>query len=296
MRKYACLFGALALLGSAAGLCLRVVEVNTLLDRRTMLMEVAPVSIILMVVMAAFLVGFILLAKKWPVPDFPPRYGPVFRGTGMLTVSVLCCLALLVGASLGLHRWKESGKVFHAILALLAALSGFGWLSLSFDAQRKKPDGCTLLAAAMPIVFCGLLLVGYYKTYAPIPAMRYTMYTFLALCADLLAVHFFAGFTAPRLRPRTALAFAGAGIVLSLTSLPGVEETEIRIYLAVFAVQLCAHSLRMLIPREYDAADFAEPVPPEAEAPNTGEAEQPEAESAEAPETVPEAADTDPEA
>ena len=276
MRKNAGIFAALALVGAAVGLCLRVVEVNTLLDRSSMLMEFSPLSVILMVLLAAVAVGFVLLAKSWDVPRFPQRYGPVFRGVGMVTVSVVCCAAMLVGAYLSLRRWQDSGRVFSAVLALLAVLSGFGWLSLSLDAQRKKPNGCTLLAAAMPTVFCALLLVGYYKTYAPIPAVRYTMYPFLALCADLLGVHYLAGFTAPRLRPRTALAFCGVGFVLSIAALPSVDEPEIRIYLAVFAVQLFAHGLRLLLPREYDEADFAAAT---AEAPDveTYEVEAPEA-------------------
>ena len=287
MRRNASLFGVLALFGAAVGLFLRIMELNTLMNYRTMLMDFSAVSVLLMAVMAAVFIGFAVLAKTWKLPDFPQKYGPVFRGVGNLTVSCVCFLALLVGAYLSLRRWKSAGSVFDLLLSVLAVLAGCGWLSLSLDAFRNRKDGCTLLAAAMPILFGGLLLVGYYKSHAPIPAVRFTMYPFLALCADVLAVHYIAGFTAPRLHPRTSVFFSGLGTVLSITALPGVQETEIRLYLAVFAVQLFTHGLRLLLPRAYTPADYAaegnEKAPEVSSAPAPAEAA--ETETAEGPDS-----------
>lgn len=299
MRRNAYLFGGVVLLAAAAGLLLRVTELSTLLDRRNMLMVPGAVSYILLALAALALIAFAVLARKWKAPELPKRYGPVFRGAGNLTVSAVCFAAALGGAFLCLLRWKREGSTFSAWLALLAVLAGCGWLSLSLDAYRKKPKGCTLLAAAMPVVFAALLLVSFYKKYAPIPAMLYTLYPFLALTADMLALHLVAGFAGERIRPRLTVFTCGAGAVLSMISLPGVPEIETRLFIAAFALQLFSHAVTLLTPREFEAADFAESIEDVKEetaaedtserAPEVDTGAESVPEEAEAPEVLPEA-------
>ena len=268
MRRNAYLFGGVVLLASAAGLLLRITELSTLLDRRNMLMVRGTASYLLLGLAAVALVVLAVLAGKWKAPELPARYGPVFRGAGNLTVSAVCFAAMLGGAVLCLMRWKQEGNGFNPWLGLLSALAGCGWLSLSLDAYRKKPKGCILAAAAMPVVFAALLLISFYKKYAPIPAMLYTLYPFLALTVDMLALHLVAGFAGERIRPRLTVFCCGAGAVLSMISLPGVPEIETRIFLAAMAVQLFSHAVTLLTPREFEPADFTEvPDAPAEDAP-----------------------------
>ena len=258
MRRNAYLFGGIVLLASAAGMLLRITELSTLLDRQNMLMARGTASYLLLALSVLALVALAVLARKWQVPELPARYEPVFRGEGNLTISVICFAAALGGAALCLLRWKREGNAFSAWLSLLAVLAGCGWLSLSLDAYRKKPKGCTLLAAAMPVIFAALLLISFYKKNAPIPAMLYTLYPFLALTADMLALHLIAGFAGERIRPRWTVFFCGIGAVLSMISLPGVPEMEVRLFLAAFALELFSHAVTLLTPREFAPADFTE--------------------------------------
>ena len=273
MRRNAYLFGGTALLAAAAGMLLRITELTTLLDRRNMLMVRGAASFILLGLAVLALAAFALLARKWQVPELPARYGPVFRGSGNLTVSAVCFAAMLGGAALCLLRWKREGNAFSVWLGLFAVLAGCGLLSLSLDAYRKKAKGCTLLAAAMPVIFAVLLLISFYKKYAPIPAMLYTLYPFLALTADMVGLHLIAGFAGERIRPRWTVFFCGVGTVLSMISLPGVPETEVRIFLAAFALELFSHAMTLLTPREFKAEDFTGPA--EASVEETAAAEAP---------------------
>lgn len=301
MRRNAYLFGGTVLLAAAAGILLRVTELTTLLDRRNMLMIPGAASYLLLGLSVLALVALGLLAWKWQAPELPARYGPVFRGSGNLTVSAVCFAAMLGGAALCLLRWKREGNAFSVWLALLAVLAGCGLLSLSLDAYRKKAKGCTMPAAAMPVLFAALLLVSFYKKYAPIPAMLYTLYPFLALTADMLALHLIAGFAGERIRPRLSVFLCGAGAVLSMISLPGVPEMETRIFLAAFALELFSHAVTLLTPREFEEADFSEAaegtgseeaaIDAEGEEASAEETQTEETESAseaeEAPETLP---------
>ena len=285
MRRNAYLFGGIVLLASAAGMLLRITELSTLLDRRNMLMVRGAASYILLAVAILALVALAVLARKWKAPELPARYGPVFRGAGNLTVSAVSFAAMLGGAALCLLRWRQEGNGFSPWLALLAVLAGCGWLSLSLDAYRKKAKGCTLAAAAMPVIFAALVLISFYKKNAPIPAMLYTLYPFLALTADMLALHLVAGFAGERLRPRLTVFACGAGAVLSMISLPGVPEIETRIFLAVFALELFSHAVTLLTPREFEPADFSE------SAEEAASEEASEAPAEEANEDAPEAAE-----
>lgn len=291
MRRNAYLFGGTVLLASAAGMLLRITELSTLLDRRNMLMVRGTASCILLALAALALIAIAVLARKWQAPELPKRYGPVFRGSGNLAISAVCFAAALGGAALSLLRWKQEGNAFSAWLGLLAVLAGCGWLSLSLDAYRKKAKGCSLAAAAMPVIFAALLLISFYKHYAPIPAMLYTLYPFLALTADMLALHLVAGFAGERIRPRLTVFACGAGAVLSMISLPGVPETEVRVFLAAFALELFSHAMTLLTPREFEPADFSEESEEKMEETSAeeapAEAETEAAESAEDSEALP---------
>ena len=99
-------------------------------------------------------------------------------------------------------------------------------------------------------------------------ARLYTLYPFLALTVDMLALHLVAGFAGERIRPRLTVFCCGAGAVLSMISLPGVPEIETRIFLAAMAVQLFSHAVTLLTPREFEPADFTEaPDAPAEDAP-----------------------------
>ena len=284
MHRKAYLFGAIVLLASAAGLLLRVTELSTLLDRQNMLMDRGAASCLLLAVAVLALAALALLVRRWEVPAMPARYAPVFRGAGNLTVGAVCFAAMLGGAALCLLRWKREGGGFNPWLALLAVLAGCGWLSLSLDAYRNRAKGCSLTAAVVPVVFSALLLISFYKKYAPVPAMLYTLYPFLAFTADMLALHLIAGFAGERVRPRMTVFLCGAGAMLSMISLPGVPEVENRVFLAAFAVQLFSHGMTLLTPRDFAPEDFSGIAEaPGSDAPAAAEAEAPAESDTDAP-------------
>ncbi len=294
MRKKAGLFlGSLVVL-SAAGLLLRALELRTALDLSTMLMDFAPASLLLLILSALTLGLMAFMARSFDAKALPGSYNRCFGGVGTLAVSAAALVMMLAGMLLCL---RDRGadyrmRVFLPLLALTAALAGAAWLALGLDGWRKKEKD-SFLSAVLPVVFCGLFLIVYYKHYAQMPALLYVLYPFLGLCASLLALHLLAGFTLKRpARSRLCLFFCGAGCYLSIVSIPGVKETAYRLFLAALALELAAHGACLLLPHPPEPEKPVESGEAGAEAPE-GAAEEaagevPEAEGGGAEETKPE--------
>ena len=249
MRKNAWLFlGGLILL-SVAGVLLRVIELRTALDLSTMLMDLTPASLILLILSALTLVLMGWLARKGPEEVLPRSYARCFGSIGTLAVSAAALVLAVIGALICLRsRSSDMGmRLFQGLLALLAALAGAAWLALGLDGWRKKKED-SFLSAVLPVIFCGIFLILFYKTYAQLPAMRYTLYPFLGLCASLAALHLIAGFTLGRVRPRLTLFLCGAGSYLCIVALPGVKETSFRLFMGAIAIELAVHGVCLLLP------------------------------------------------
>lgn len=285
MRKNAWLFLGSLLVLSAAGLLLRAVELRTALDHATMLMDFVPASAILLALSALALGCFGFLARKAGFEGLPHRYNRCFGGVGTLAAGGVSLVLAVCGAVLCLRdRGSDRDlRVFLGLLALTAALGGAAWLALGLDGWRKKKED-SFLSAVLPVVFCGLFLIVFYKEYAQRPALLYTLYPFLGLCAALSALHLIAGFTVNRVRPRLTLFLCGAGAYLCAVSLPGVEETAYRLFLGAIFLELAAHGVCLLLPH-----------PPEPEPEKRGEDGEAKAEAPggegpkETAETAPEA-------
>ena len=132
------------------------------------------------------------------------------------------------------------------------------------------------------MIFSGLFLIVFYKGYAQLPALLYTLYPFLGLCAALGALHLIAGFAVGRVRPRLTLFLCGAGAYLCAVSIPGVEEGSFRLFFAAVALELAAHGVCLLLPH-----------PPEPEEEKEEEAAAPEGDEDKAEGTEPPAAEAD---
>jgi len=246
MRKNALVFLCLTLLFSGCGMLLRRWELNAALDRSTMLMDFHPLSLALLLVSALALGYFALCAVKTPLDKLPAAWGSVFRGLPTLIVSAAAMLLMLAGALL---TFKERGSgadgLLSSLLALLAALGGVGWLALALDAYRGVKR-VNFLPAVLPVLFVCAFLIVFYKTYAHQPALLYTLYSFLGLCAALLGLHMAAGFTVKKLRPRLTLFFSGAGTYLCAVGLMSTEETAYRLFFLAMALMLLLQGVCMV--------------------------------------------------
>ena len=285
MRKNAWLFlGGLILL-SGAGVLLRVIELRTALDLSTMLMDITPASLILLILSAMTLGLMGWIARKGLEEDLSRSYNRCFGSLGALAVSAAALVLAVIGALLCLRsRASQAGmRLFQELLALLAVLAGAAWLALGLDGWRKKKED-SFLSAVLPVFFCGVFLILFYKTYAQLPALRYTLYPFLGLCAALAALHLIAGFTLGRVRPRLTLFLCGAGSYLCVVALPGVRENAYRLFLGAIALELAVHGVCLLLPHppEPEPEKKEEPAVEEAqEAENAGDEETKEPSEAE---------------
>jgi len=269
MRKDAWLFAGPLLVLSAAGMLLRSLELRSSLDADAMIMTFgAPSGLLLGLTVIAALFS-LLLCRRLP-KESTGACGQVFRGAAMPFVSGAALLLCLAGALVCL---RHGSGVFSSLLALLGALAGVGWFSLSLDAARGKKGSFT--TALPPVLFCCLFLMYYYKSYAQLPALLYTMYPFLALCAALAALHLIAGWTVGKPRRRAALFCAGLGTFLCAVSCLNGDHPAFRFFFAALALELFAHGILLM----------TAPALPEAE--ETAEA-APEAASEEASEETPE--------
>lgn len=293
MRKKAWLFLGCLILFSAAGALLRALELRTALDTSTMLMDMTPASILLLVLSAIVLVLMGLLARGQETKALPRRYGRCFGGVGTLAVAALCLLLTLWGALLCLRdrSGAQAQRLLLGLLALMGALAGTAWLALGLDGWRKKKAD-SFLSAVIPVFFCGLFLVIFYKSYAQIPALRYTLYPFLGLCGALAGLHLIAGFTVnrERVRPRLTLFFCGAGAYFCAVALVGAPKDAYRLFFAALALELAVHGVRLLLPHDPDPEEETEEKEEKTEGDGEKPAEGEEAATEPVPETAAEAA------
>ena len=283
MRNKAWLFLGCLVMFSGIGALLRAIELRTALDPSTMLMDMVPASILLLVLSALVLGLTGLFARKAAPEELPRRYNRCFGGVGSLAVSAAALILSVLGALFCLRERSSNWDIqlFLGLLALTGFLAGAAWLALGLDGWRKKKED-SFLSAVLPVIFCGLFLIVFYKGYAQLPALLYTLYPFLGLCAALGALHLIAGFSAGRVRPRLTLFLCGAGAYLCAVSVAGVEEASFRLFFAAVALELAAHGVCLLLPH-----------PPEPEEEKEEEAAAPEGDEAKAEGTEPPAAEAD---
>ncbi len=273
MRKKAWLFLGGLIPASVIGALLRAIELRTSLNSATMLMDFHAVSLILLL-FSALVLGLTGLLSRRMETALPTRYNRCFGGAGILAVSGAALLLSAAGALLCLRQRSSLAnmRLFLSLLALMGFLAGAAWLALGLDGWRKKKED-SFLSAVIPVFFCALFLIVFYKSYAQLPALLYTLYPFLGLCAALCALHFAAGFTLGRLRPRTTLFLCGAGCYLCCVSIPGVRELSFRLFFAALALELAAHGVCLLLPHEPEPEKKEEAeTAPEGEAPAEPEA------------------------
>ncbi len=271
MQKKVWLFAGPTAVLSAAGALLRSLELRGSLNRSTMLMDFqAPSAILLALTLLA------LLATVLPAARLAPEKGSVsyersFRCPGTVAVGAVSLLLLLAGAVLGLRAARGLAESYTAgLMALMAALGGVGWFSLGLDAFRRKK--ARYLSALLPVLFCCVFLILYYKEYAAQPALLYTLYPFLALCSGLCALHLLSGYTLGQAKPRLAVFLCFFGFYLCAVALPGVPDTICRLFFIALGLELGVHGICLLLPHPLPpAAEKAEPG--SAAAPESGEGE-----------------------
>ena len=261
MRKKAWLFLGCLIFCSAAGALLRALELRTALDPSTLLMDMVPASVLLLVLSALVLVLMGFLARRLEAEGLPRRYNLCFGGVGSPAVGAAALILAAAGALLCLRDrdTDRNMRLFLGLLALTGFLAGAAWLALGLDGWRKKKED-SFLSAVLPVVFCGLFLIVFYKRYAQMPALLYTLYPFLGLCAALGGLHLIAGFAVgrERVRPRTALFLCGAGAYLCVVALAGAPKASFRLFLAAIALELAAHGVCLLLPHPPEPEPEAE--------------------------------------
>ena len=282
MRKDAWLFAGPLLILSAMGMLLRSLELRGSLDRSAMTMTFGAPSGLLIGVTVLAALFVLVLCLRMSGERSGGAYGQIFRGSVMPMVSGAALLLCLGGALLCL-RQDGLSSLLVALLALLGVLAGAGWFSLSLDAVRGKPG--TYTAALPTVLFACLFLIFYYKSFAQLPALLYTMYPFLALCAALCGLHLISGWTVGKRRKRGALFCAGLGTYLCAVAAVGGDHPAFRLFFAALALELFAHGICLItapfIPAEEapaEGAEEAEEAPAaEAEAADASESADPEA-------------------
>ena len=283
MRKDAWLFAGPLLILSGAGVLLRSLELRSSLDPDTMIMDFKAPSGLLLGLTAAVLLLLLVLCRRLPETKNGGSYGQVFGRPFMPFVSGAALVLCLAGALICLKQRHLSAApdALTLLLALLGALAGVSWFSLSLSARRggKGSFGTALL----PVLFGCLFLVFYYKNFAQLPALLYTMYPFLALCAALAALHLLAGWTVGKPRKKPALLCAGLGTYFSVVACVNGDHPAFLPFFAALALELIAHGVCLMTAPEFPAAEEA----PAADAPAEDAPAEKEATEAEAEEAAP---------
>lgn len=251
MRKpVLCFTAPLALLTLCAAL-LRKLELATAPDPKTGLFAFVPATAVLIVLGVLMALCMFLLARKLDCAGIPADFEQAFRPATVLplVISVLGLLVYLFGAWQLALRWSRERCTVCGLLALMAGLSGAGWLNLSLSHHRRISDREKLLSAAVQVLFLCLWLVVYYKENAADPSLSKTVWAYLGLCSSLIAMYGLAGFIAGRARVRKCLVFSGLAVYLDVLAAVGCPSLSDRLFFLVTAAQLLLCLLTLLQPR-----------------------------------------------
>lgn len=234
-----------------AALCMTVrrFELFLLLDEYG-LSVFTPLSVILALALVLAAVFFVLYAVK-QLPKTAERfYTELFAAKTPvpLAVSLVGMLLCFVAAYRFFLLWKGGASVVLLGIAVLTALSGAAWVFAEFAAFGKNSASPAALLTAGYVMtlqpVCTVLY--YYKKNAPEPNLLLVLYTFLALCAVILACYYLTGSTVRRTKPRLTLVSCGLAFVLCLTALIREQSLLYGTLLASYALGTASFGIRLL--------------------------------------------------
>ena len=270
-RKDVWLFAGPLLILSAIGVLLRNLELRSSLDESAMTMTFGVPSGLLLGVTAVTVLFLLYLCRRLPVSKNGGSYGQVFGRKDMI-IAGAGALVLCLGGALSCLRENGLSSVLTDLLILTGVLAGVGWFSLSLDAARGRKG--SFVAAVLPVIFACLFLLYYYKSFAQFPALLYTMYPFLALCAALAGLHLLAGWTVGKPRKRSAVFFTGLGTYLCVVATCNADRAGFSLFFGAMALELLLHGVLLIMAPSLPEAEEAGDAPAEAdpEAPEDGDA------------------------
>lgn len=264
MRKPVLCFTAPLTLLTLFGALLRRLELASALDPQSGLQRFVPATAILIALGLLLVLWMLLLVRKLDCSGIPGTFEQAFRPATVLPLAVaaLGMLLYLIGAFYLARRWWLERCVVCGLLALMACLSGAGWLNLSISHYRPISDREKMLSASLQVLFFCLWLVVFYKENAADPSLWKTIWAYLGLCATLVTVYGLAGFIVGRAKPRKCLAVGALAVYLDVLAAVGSVTPSDRLFFIASAAQLLLCMLALLQPRSEAAASEPPAAPP----------------------------------
>lgn len=223
MRNEAYKLTGFTAVAGAIGFFLRWLQTMRIIDKDTGLAASAGVSWVFslyLLAVAGVLIFFVYgKAGRCSIPEKPERalagQTPLFTAVGVL------CAVLLLGSGFGqfISAGDETRSTVHRLCGLACMLGALGTLMLTYGASDAARAGLRRVGSVMMVVFGCFWLVSAYKDAAYDPVIWKNVVDVLAVCADLIAFYYIAGFHLEEPKPRNTLLFCELGAFLTLVSL-----------------------------------------------------------------------------
>lgn len=275
MRNHILLPG-LAVIGGAAGFCLRKLQWAMAYDPDTELFAFSPVTLALLALTALLAVLFLVPGKAKHTPD---DYLPAFRAPTSLHMTLMAAAAFLFfgAGALGLLEGMEALTLFrmgagspmitYPVALLLGAVlcfpAGLATLLLGKAAYRGDVSAATSLLASFP-PFAGLVwLFATHLAHGTDPVLMRYGFALAAAALLTLAHYYMAGWFFGHCYPRRTVFCSLTGVVLALTALADGPSRASALLTAAISLSALAQSQALL--RNLHGPDWPERMPSGAE-------------------------------
>lgn len=262
MRKFATGITLSTVVLGATGFFLRDIELKTIFDSTTGLAEANPITFILAALSVATAIVILMLVLK--LRDFVgfSAYEKAFKVKSpiLMILSLLLAVVMIYASYLYYaHAKTLDSKIAESILALLAALSGLSYLTLSINSWRRKGGTEMPLSCFIIVIFICYWLILTYKQNAADPVILDYVYDTLALCSAALATYYITGFCYNRGSPVKTLFFSNFSIYFCLVALAGTRILPIILFYIFTASMLLINSVTLILNLKTPEEDITDP-------------------------------------
>lgn len=240
-----------AVLLGVIGTILKNIEWNTALNKgEGLAVEFAPVSLALIALSVAVLIGAYVIASRLGKKEYPSKLN---KGKGARRLQIFGGILIIIASVYFCLGYVQMGLTLVAMIFALGILAGVGLIAL--NSKKEDASAKRLWSIVIPVFCCAWTLVEY-KVYSTEPQIIKYAYICLANAFVTLSFYFISGYYYDRKEPKWAVFSLFASIYFSIVVTFNTEAVFVSLMKAGFLFAIGAE-----LPGLLNSIGEAEEVP-----------------------------------